>query len=159
MRVDSNTKGHTCWFFFKVSNYLDRQRVKFNIVNFSRSELLYGSGMKPYVYCSSTKEWVQEGQNIEFYPTRRAKYIDYSDMDEENQLHTLGFEYQFKIEDEFVYFAYCIPYSYSYLLFIIAEMEKKHFKILDIDRNNLSTGGLALPIITITNKNSNLINI
>jgi cytosolic carboxypeptidase protein 2/3 len=37
LRVDSNTKGHACWFFFKVSNFLDRQKAKFNIVNFSRS--------------------------------------------------------------------------------------------------------------------------
>jgi hypothetical protein len=69
----------------------------------------------------------------------------------------LGFEYEFKIEDEFVYFAYCVPYSYSYLQFTISEMEKKHFKIVDIDRSNLSTAGLSIPLITITNKNSNLL--
>lgn len=61
MRVDSNTKGHTCWFFFKVTNFLNKQRVKFNVANFSRNSLLYESGMKVYTYCSSSKEWGQEG--------------------------------------------------------------------------------------------------
>jgi hypothetical protein len=90
MRVDSNTRGHTCWFFFKVSNYLDRQRAKFNIANFSRSELMYDSGMKVYTYCSSAKSWAQDGENIQFYPTLSPKYIDDSEGDE-LKLHTLSF--------------------------------------------------------------------
>lgn len=74
MRVDSNTKGHTCWFFFKVINFIDRQRVRFNIVNFSRSGLMYDSGMKVFTYCSSLKEWVQQGDNVEYYPSNKIKY-------------------------------------------------------------------------------------
>jgi cytosolic carboxypeptidase protein 2/3 len=34
MRVDSNTKGHTTWFFFKVTNFSHQQKVKFNLINF-----------------------------------------------------------------------------------------------------------------------------
>lgn len=49
MRVDTNTKGHFSWFFFKaISN--KPQKVKFNICNFHKSHLLYSKGMKPYVF-------------------------------------------------------------------------------------------------------------
>ncbi len=54
MRVDSNTKGHTSWFYFKVSNVTTNQKVKFNIVNFTKRGILYKDGMKPYVYKKST---------------------------------------------------------------------------------------------------------
>ena len=57
MRVDSNTKGHTTWFYFKVSNFSNKQKVKFNIINFQKSGLLYNSGMKPYYFRSSKKIW------------------------------------------------------------------------------------------------------
>lgn len=34
MRVDSNTKGHFCWYYFKVSNLPRNQRIKINLCNF-----------------------------------------------------------------------------------------------------------------------------
>ena len=41
MRIDSNTRGHTNWYYFKVTNGKKNQRVKFNIMNFSKAESLY----------------------------------------------------------------------------------------------------------------------
>ena len=40
MRVDSNTKGHANWFFFKVTNFGDGA-VTFNLINFQKNGLLY----------------------------------------------------------------------------------------------------------------------
>ena len=37
MKVDSNTKGNTYWFMFKVSNFRIGVRYTFNILNFTRS--------------------------------------------------------------------------------------------------------------------------
>ena len=37
MKVDSNTKGNTYWFMFKVTNFRVGMRYKFNILNFTRS--------------------------------------------------------------------------------------------------------------------------
>ena len=59
MRVDSNTRGHSTWFYFKVTNFTGNQKVKFNIINFQKSGLMYKEGMKPYCYRSSTKKWEQ----------------------------------------------------------------------------------------------------
>ena len=53
MRVDSNTKGHTCWYFFKVFDIKKKKKVRFNIINFTKNHLLYEDGMKPYVFKKS----------------------------------------------------------------------------------------------------------
>lgn len=53
MRVDSNTKGHTAWFYFKVSNITGGHKIKFNIINCSKKSLPYKEGMKPYVFKKS----------------------------------------------------------------------------------------------------------
>jgi hypothetical protein len=55
MRIDSNTKGHTSWFYFKVSNALPNQKYKFNIINFNKKYLPYKDGMKPYVFRKNQK--------------------------------------------------------------------------------------------------------
>lgn len=41
MRVDSNTKGHTNWYFFTVQNRNFVGSVRFNICNFRRDKSLY----------------------------------------------------------------------------------------------------------------------
>ncbi len=66
MRVDSNSKGHTTWFYFKVANFSHQQRVRFNLINFQKSGLLYNEGMRPYCFRSSRMEWEQDGMEVEF---------------------------------------------------------------------------------------------
>lgn len=73
MRVDSNTKGHTSWFYFKVSNAPSNQKIKFNIINFNKKHVLYKDGMKPYVFTISNGKWVQSCTSIT-YNTRRFRY-------------------------------------------------------------------------------------
>ena len=73
MRVDSNTKGHTTWFYFKVSNFSNKQKVKFNIINFQKSSLLYCNGMKPYSFRSSKKLWEQEDIDMS-YTSKSFRY-------------------------------------------------------------------------------------
>jgi hypothetical protein len=41
MRVDSNTRGHTNWFFFSIANGDFVGRVSLNICNFRREKSLY----------------------------------------------------------------------------------------------------------------------
>ena len=41
MRVDSNTKGHTNWYYFEVKNGEWVGEVQFNILNFRREKSLY----------------------------------------------------------------------------------------------------------------------
>ena len=37
MKVDTNTKGNTYWFMFKVTNFRVGMRYQFNLMNFTRS--------------------------------------------------------------------------------------------------------------------------
>jgi len=46
MRVDSNTRGHHQWFYFKINNQQRTGTVKFNIVNFTKKQSLYMHGMR-----------------------------------------------------------------------------------------------------------------
>jgi hypothetical protein len=46
MRVDSNTRGHHQWFYFKVQNQNKVGTVKFNFVNFTKRQSLYAQGMR-----------------------------------------------------------------------------------------------------------------
>ena len=41
MRVDSNTKGHTNWFYFTIQNGGFIGSTTFNICNFRREKSLY----------------------------------------------------------------------------------------------------------------------
>ena len=48
MRVDTNTRGHHQWFYFSVSykEHFKGQKVRFNIVNFTKGQSLYTQGMR-----------------------------------------------------------------------------------------------------------------
>lgn len=50
MRPDTNTRGHSHWFYFKVKNMKKNKNYKFNICNFTKKKCLYIRGMRPYVY-------------------------------------------------------------------------------------------------------------
>jgi hypothetical protein len=41
MRVDTNTRGHTNWYYFEINNNDFQGIVKLNICNFRRSSSLY----------------------------------------------------------------------------------------------------------------------
>ncbi len=70
MRVDTNTRGHNSWFFFKVRNTRQGKTVKFNICNFHRTSSLFSTGMKPSVYSKmNSKGWSQEGSNVSYRRT------------------------------------------------------------------------------------------
>ena len=60
IRSDTNTKGHTNWYFFKVSNRTQSGKIKINICNMTKTTNLYSKGMKPYVKVGKDGVWSQE---------------------------------------------------------------------------------------------------
>jgi hypothetical protein len=60
MRADSNTRGHTQWFYFSIKN-CGKKKVKLNIVNFKKAKTMYSRGMKPYVFSSFLNQTNQNG--------------------------------------------------------------------------------------------------
>lgn len=68
MKVDTNTRGNTHWFYFKVSNFLQGVTYRFNILNFTRSiSNFYTNGMNVLKRVSENGEWDYNScQNIYF---------------------------------------------------------------------------------------------
>eukprot|EP00347_Sterkiella_histriomuscorum_P022249 403331150 len=64
MKVDTNTKGNSLWFYYKVSNGRPGQVVQFNILNFSRDlKTFYQYGMNISVMRESgnkNQQWEQD---------------------------------------------------------------------------------------------------
>lgn len=75
---DTHTRGHTQWFYFKVI-YRDvplraektTHRVRFNIMNLSKTASLYTEGMRPCVWSKSRHEedgtgWFRGGDDVTY---------------------------------------------------------------------------------------------
>ena len=50
MRADTNTKGHSHWFNFKIKKMKKNVIYKFKICNFTKKKCLFARGMRPYIY-------------------------------------------------------------------------------------------------------------
>ena len=115
---------------------------------------MYNSRYKITTFTSCRKEWTQEGKSIVFDRPERCCYFDENGgacCFNRNDAFCLSFDYKFNPHDEYVYFAYCIPYSYSYMLNYVEEIKTKHKDFMTVSTDNRSTGGLKIPVITIDN--------
>jgi hypothetical protein len=91
IRPDLNTKSHSQWFFFRVSNMCSNTTYRFNIINFQKSLSLYEEGMRPLFYsknlaCEKGVGWHRIGLSFNvnlmyllIYHTFRRKYLLFSD--------------------------------------------------------------------------------
>ncbi len=60
MKVDTNTRGNTYWFMFKVSEFQVGLTYKFNLVNFTRNvDKFYKNGMNVCVKIDED-EWIYD---------------------------------------------------------------------------------------------------
>ena len=99
MRIDSNTRGHLQWYYFKVKNN-GLKRIKLNLVNFRRKRTLYQRGMQPFIK-PENGEWRQAGENITFKETILRYEFLRDDFDEyELTFKELSFEYEFQSKTE-----------------------------------------------------------
>lgn len=72
MSNDINTAGHTQWFFFQVRNTKAKNKVRFNILNYSKPDSLFNYGMKVSVYSDKKSErknmgWHKDGEDIRYF--------------------------------------------------------------------------------------------
>lgn len=122
LQQDTNSFGNTQWFFFKVSNMKSRTKYKFNILNYSKKYSLYQEGMQVCIYSQKNFEknnegWYRGGNKITYSQNKILK----------NPLKTystMSFEYIFNYSDDYVYFAYAIPYTYTDLLTLLDNYDK-----------------------------------
>ena len=119
LQNDTNTTGYIQWFFFRVSNTKKGRKVNFNIINMLRKKCIYSHGLKIMTYSTmaAMKEnlgWHRAGTNTMYYPNNL--YVFNSNNGTRRNLHSLSFDYEFKYDNDIVYFANCLPYFYSKLM-------------------------------------------
>ena len=151
MKVDSNTRGYTYWFMFKVSDFRVGQTYRFNILNFTRDlAKFYSKGMNLVTKVerkspsTAEKEHEDDKEVPEENPWRygRCKHVEFHSQGDvprnvkknpqtgENintrYFSKLSFAYTFKEDDRGgkVVFAYAIPYSYTDLLKDLDKVKK-----------------------------------
>lgn len=155
LQTDINSRGHTQWFYFRVQNTKSQSTVKFNILNFAKSDSLFNHGMKvsilssKYSFASSTG-WTRGGDNIMYYPNGIIKEFSLTGK----CYYTLTFTYTFEFSNDTVYFAYAVPYSYTSLQELLDRYEVEPDRNQYIHRKTLcrSLGGNNCDYLTITNK-------
>jgi hypothetical protein len=115
MRVDTNTQGNHQWFYFSVdygSQYYGKT-VKFNIMNFTKGDSLYGSGMRVIIGKKSEKcVFKRGGQDFKYKQSRHVRTKN-KDPLKNKYFYQLQFTHTFDNFDDKVFFAYCFPYTFS----------------------------------------------
>ena len=102
----------TQWFYFIVANATPGESYRFNIINFSKSESLFGKGQQPLMFSKvahtdSCQGWQRIGRNIQYFRNGRKRHG--------KALYTLSFTVDFAHARDVCLFAYCFPYSYAQL--------------------------------------------
>ena len=65
-------------------------------------------------------------------------------------MYKLSFEYEFEYLEDDVYFAYCIPYSYSKLMTTLSLLKENTQDLIQEGRLCQSLSGVDVPVVTIT---------
>ena len=164
LQNDTNTTGYIQWFFFRVSNTQKGRKVNFNIINMLRPKCLYKKGLKIMTYSKLQAQnenigWHRDCENIMYYTNNLFIYNENSKK--KRSLSSLSFDYEFKYDDDKVYFANCLPYFYSKLIDEMEAYEKKlknqffFFKTIPFTQ---TLGGNDLILININSNINNNIN-
>ena len=155
LQNDTNTTGYIQWFFFRVSNTKKGRKVNFNIINMLRKTCIYNHGFKIMTYSTlaAAKEnlgWHRDCYNSIYYPNNLYVYNN-NNVSKKRNLHSLSFDYEFKYDNDTVYFANCIPYFYSTLMKELNKYELDEEKYPFFHRKTLAVtlGGNDLDMFTI----------
>ena len=158
LQNDTNTSGYIQWFFFRVSNTKKGRKVNFNIINMLRKTCIYNQGIKIMTYSTirASKEnigWHRDCFNMIYYANNLYVYNN-NNNDKKRNLHSLSFDYEFKYDNDTVYFANSIPYFYSTIMKELNNYELEEDKYPFFHRKTIATtlGGNDLDMITINSK-------
>jgi hypothetical protein len=153
---DTETLGHTQWYYFSVKPFKSNHTVRFNIINFMKYESLYSEGMKPLIYSkqfhkSEGIDWHRGGFNLGYFQNTYSREFSMPNSSSKlNYFYTLSFSYTFEYEDDLVFFAYSYPYTYTDLNNYLGGLYPKHQNILRINNFCKTIAGNPCYLLTIT---------
>lgn len=143
LSFDTETKGHTQWYYFAVTNALIGT-FRFNIVNLSKFDSLYNEGLLPAVRSMRQGgEWQRGGFNVSYYQNGRRQGTD-------RHTYTLTFQYTFQMAHDTVYFAHCFPYTFTDLCKYLDHIKYQYADIARVSPMCKTLAGNVCEIITIT---------
>lgn len=149
---DTNTSDQNHWYYFSVVNPR-KTSINFKIANMLKKDILYLSGMKPCVWSKQQFErdgikWHRDGYNITYTENKDdvkgLKFIG------SKRYYTLSFTYDFKYDDDLIYFAYAVPYTYSELTTYLADLKNRYANILRVNQLCKTLSGNVCEMVTIT---------
>lgn len=162
IRPDTNTSSHMHWFYFSVTGFKTLDKVKLNIVNFSRTSPLFRAGMRPkafsqYKYSVSKQyTWENFGDNVNFGYSKLNKLMD---PECTKVFFMLSFEFVPADLSDKIWIATTIPYTYSRLWKVLKTIQNddETYETSQIELSNLgkSLSLIDIPIVTITNPMKN----
>jgi len=145
LQEDTETKGHTQWFFFTVT-CRKPGTYRFQIANLSKARSLYTDGMQPAVKSERLGlGWGRGGIDVKYeenafqwpnQPNRKA--------------YSLSFSYEFIYEHEIVSFAHAVPHTYTDLNSWLSQIQDRNSDIARINPLCQTLAGNICPILTIT---------
>ena len=126
LQNDTNTTGYSQWFFFRVKNGKKNQKINLNIMNFQRKTTKYSLGIKIWYYSKKKNQekkigWEHTSENVEYYQNFLYRFI----KGKRQYYYSLSFDYTFEYDDDEIYFANSIPYTYSDMIKDLNEYTKK----------------------------------
>jgi cytosolic carboxypeptidase protein 6 len=140
IRPDTLNSRHRVWFYFSVKGARAGQKVVFNILGYSKTKSLFRDGMAPVVCTSARPYWERmPPQSVFYYRSPRH-----------NKDYVLSFPFCFERADETYYFAYCFPYTYSYLQRFLLALEHKALPCLHRELLCRSIQERRLDLLTIS---------
>ncbi|VDM38552.1 unnamed protein product [Toxocara canis] len=140
VRPDTCNPRHRVWFYFAVENALPNQKVVFNVVNLSKLRTLFDTASAaPVVRRCSQQTWMRiPVKHLYYY--RSAAHAD---------RFVLSIAFIFDSAQRYE-FAYCIPYTYTDLQNLLAEIDSRNLRFFSRDVLALSVQRRKVDIITIT---------
>ena len=89
---------------------------------------------------------------ITYKPSRLNKTDDGKFLNYQKRFYELSFTYDFRNKNDTVYFAYCVPYTFSKLQNHLKALSKlpESDKFLKEEHFCYSLSGISIPILTIT---------
>jgi len=103
IRCDSNSPKHRVWYFFRVRNMRENQKLVIHVSNYSKSKALFREGFTP-VWATHRRKWTPVNKEQMFYyrcPRHKKR-------------HCFAFTFSFKTCEEH-FFAFTFPYTYTFL--------------------------------------------
>jgi hypothetical protein len=145
LEYDPNPNRTCQWFYFQMTNVRCNIRYHFYISGFHKINSVFGTGSTVFVY--SRKNATRN--NIAWYRSGSGyAYGSTGDLPNATRA-TLQFQMHFPFDNDTVYLAYAIPYTYSNLTRDIAKWRASNPNLVTVQSLCHTVGGRSCPLLTI----------